>query len=147
MTNIGIALYVLSEGEKAPVGWIKASFHLIFDVKMDFTRKSRWVKDGHCTPDPTTSSYSGVVSRESVQVTLKYASLVYLEVMSADIQNAYLQAPSSEQHFIVCGSEFGLENIGKVALIKRALYGGKFTGRDFWHHLRSYMEHLGFDSC
>ena len=41
MTNIGIALSILSEGEKYPVGWIKDSGHLIFDVKMDFTRKAR----------------------------------------------------------------------------------------------------------
>ena len=33
-----------------------------------------------------------------------------------------------------------------MALIKRDLYGGKLSGRDFWHHLRICMEHLGFDS-
>ena len=66
MTNIGISFSILSEGEKAPVGCIKAGVHLVFDFNMDFTRKARWVKDGHRTPDPTTSSYVGVVSRESV---------------------------------------------------------------------------------
>ena len=34
-----------------------------------------------------------------------------------------------------------------MALIKRAFYGGKVAGRDFWHHLQICMEHLGFDSC
>ena len=63
MTNIGIAFYIMSEGDKYPVGWIKASGHLIFDVKMDFTRKAMWVNDGHLTTDPTTSAYAGVVSR------------------------------------------------------------------------------------
>ena len=58
-----------------------------------------------------------------------------LEVMAADIQNAYLQVPSSEKTFIIFGTEFGLEHVGKVALITRALYGGKVAGRDFWHHL------------
>ena len=72
---------------------------------------------------------------------------MYLDVMAADIQNAYLQAPSSEKYFIVCGAEFGLENVGKVALITRALYGVKFAGRYFWHHLRDCMDHLGFTSC
>ena len=67
--------------------------------------------------------------------------------MAADIQNAYLQAPSSEKYYIICGPEFGLENVGKVALIKRALYGRKVAGRDFWHHLRSCMDFLGFFSC
>ncbi len=76
------------------------------------------MKDGHRTPDPTTSAYAGVVSQESVRVALTYAALMGLDVMAANIQNAYLQAPSSEKHFILCGPEFGMENIGKVALIK-----------------------------
>ena len=147
MANVGIAFEILGEGEKAPPGWHKASGHLIFDVKMDFTRKARWVKDGHRTPDPTTSAYAGVVSRESVRIALTHAALMGLDVWAADIQNAYLQAPSSEKHFIICGPEFGAEHAGKVALIRRALYGGKVAGRDFWHHLRKFMhEELGFES-
>ena len=78
---------------------------------------------------------------------LTYAALMGLDVMSADIQNAYLQAPSSEKDFIVYGAEFGLENVGKVSLITRALYDGKVSGRDFWNHLRDCMDHLGFTSC
>ena len=62
MTNVGIAFTILDEGKKAPPGWTKASGHLVFDVKMYFTRKARWVKDGHWSPDPTTSAYAGVVS-------------------------------------------------------------------------------------
>ena len=68
MTNVGIAFTILDNGIMPPPEWRKASGHLVFDVKMDFTRKARWVKDGHCTPDPTTSAYAGVVSRESVRV-------------------------------------------------------------------------------
>lgn len=146
MKNVGVAFEILPNGQKAPVGWSKASGHLIFDVKMDFTRKARWVKDGHRTPNPTTSTYAGVVSRESIRIALTYAALHDIDVKVADIKNAYLQAPSSEKHFIICGTEFGLENVGKVALIRRALYGGKAPGRDFWHHLRSCMEHLQFQS-
>ncbi len=41
---------------------------------------------------------------------------------------------------------FGIENEGRVGLIRRALYGGKVAGRDFWHHLRDCMGHLGFSS-
>ena len=68
-------------------------------------------------------------------------------MVAADIRNAYLQAPSSRKDYIVCGEEFGLENVGKVALIHRALYGGKTAGRDCRNHLRSCMWHLGFNSC
>jgi hypothetical protein len=35
----------------------------------------------------------------------------------------------------------------KVALIHRALYGGKSAGKDFRNHLRSCMRHLDFVSC
>jgi hypothetical protein len=56
------------------------------------------------------------------------------------------QAPSLEKHYIICGQEFGIENEGKFALIRQALYGGKVAGRDFWHHLRECMRLLGFTS-
>jgi hypothetical protein len=102
---------------------------------MDFTRKARWVKDGHKTPDSETSSFAGVVSCDSIQIALTHTALLELPVLGSDICNAYLQAPSSEKHFIVCGPEFGIKNEGRVALIWRALYGGKVAGCDFWHHL------------
>ena len=71
-----------------------------------------------------------------------------LDVMSVDILNAYLQAPSSEKHYIIiCLREFGLKNVGKRAIIKRALYGGKPSGSDFWRHLRSCKDFLGNTSC
>ena len=96
---------------------------------MDFTRKARFVLDGHKTEKPDVSTYAGVVSRESIRIALTYASLKELQVYAADIQNAYLQAPSSQKHCIECGAEFGKENIGRKALIKRALYGGKTSSR------------------
>ena len=146
MGGLMIAFELKNHGEKVPPGWFKATGHIIWDVKMDFTRKARWVKDGHKTPDSKTTNYSGVVSRESIRIALTYAALLGLPVIGADIKNAYLQAPSSEKHYIICGHEFGIENIGKVALIRRALYRGKVARRDFWHHLRDCMRRLGFTS-
>ena len=142
MSNVGVVFEVLKPGDKAPTGWKKASGHLIYELKMDFTRKSRWVKDGHRTPNHKKSCYAGVVSCESIQIALTYAALHKIDVKAEDIQNAYLQATPSEKHFIYCYEEFGLEHVGGVALIKSALYVGKAAGRDFWHHLRSSMEHL-----
>ena len=66
MSNVGIAFEVLKKGQQAPPGWRKSSGHIIFDVKMDFTWKARWVKDGHRTPNPITSSYACAVSKEGV---------------------------------------------------------------------------------
>ena len=88
----------------------------MFDVKMDFTRKTRWVKDGHRTPDLETSSYVGVVSRESIRILPTYAALHEVNVMAADIRNAYLLAPTSEKHFIICDADlYGIEQAGKRA--------------------------------
>jgi hypothetical protein len=66
MKNVGIAFQVLDEGQHEPVGWAKVTGHILFDVKMDFIRKARWVLDGRKTPNPIGSTYAGVVSRESV---------------------------------------------------------------------------------
>ena len=146
MGQVNVAFEYLARGERAPEGWKKASGHIIWDVKMDFTRKARWVKDGHRTAAPENSSYAGVVSRESVRIALTYAALHGLPVVAADIRNAYLSAPSSEKHYIICGPEFG-EHEGCVALIRRALYGGKAAGRDYWHFLRKIMhKDFGFQS-
>ena len=46
MFNVGVAFEILEEGQPAPLGWSKVSGHLIWDIKMDFTRKARWVLDG-----------------------------------------------------------------------------------------------------
>ena len=113
---------------------------------MDFTWKVWWVKDGDRTPDLVDSKYAGVLSRESGRIALTYAALHGTEVLAADIKNAYLQAPTSEKHYIVCGEEFGLKHVGKRALIVRVVYEGKATGGNFLHHLRSCMEFLGFKS-
>jgi len=78
---------------------------------------------------------------------MTYAALNQIDVTAADIKNAYLQAPSSQRDYIICGLEFGIENVGKHALIRRALYGGKSAGRDFRNHLRACMSHLGFVPC
>ena len=147
MTNVGIAFEILDESQSAPIKWSKESGHLVFDVKMDLSRKARWVLDGHRSADPIGSTYAGVVSRDSVRIALTYAALNDIDVLADDIQNAYLQAPSSQKHYVICGAEFGLENVGKVALIRRALYGGKSSGRDFRNHLRECMFHLGFTPC
>ena len=104
------------------------------------------MKDSHKTPNSTTSSFAGVVSRVSIRIALtQHAALLGLPVIEAGICKAYLQAPL-EKHFIICGPEFGIENEGRVALIWRALYGGKVAGCDFWHHLQDCMGQLGFTS-
>ena len=66
MYNIGVAFEILEDGKSAPGGYTKVSGHLVRSAMMGFTRKARWVLDGHRTPDPVGSKYAGVVSRESI---------------------------------------------------------------------------------
>ena len=63
ISNIGIAFKILKRGENLPPRYKKSNGHMIYTVKMDFTRKDQWVKDGHLNPDPESLSYAGVVSR------------------------------------------------------------------------------------
>ena len=42
---------------------------------MDFTRKARWVLDGHKKTDLIGSTYDRVVYRESVRIAFTYAAL------------------------------------------------------------------------
>ncbi len=147
MENLKVAFDILPEGKDPPPTYRKASGHIVFDVRMTLERKARWVKDGHRTPEPDWCTFAGVVSRESIRIALTYAALNGLPVYGADIQNAYLQAPTSEKHYIICGPEFGLENEGKKAVIVRALYGGKSAGADYWRHVRKAMDEMGFSSC
>jgi len=48
---------------------------MIFDVKMDFTRKARLVAGGHMTETPSSITYSSVVSRDSVRIMFLVAAL------------------------------------------------------------------------
>ena len=136
MENVSVAFEVLENGKKPSAANKQVSFHMIYDIKMDFTRKARLLAEGCRTPNPVTSTYAGVVSRESARISFTYTSLNGLDVLAADVQNAFLQAPCSDKYFTFCGPEFGSEFIGKLAIIVRAAYGLKSEGAYFWDHLR-----------
>ena len=89
---------------------------------MDFTRKDRWVLDRHKTPAPEDSTCDSKVPRKSERISFTRAMLNGTEVFAADIRNAYLQAPSTEKHYVICGFEFRLENVEKRAIMCSAAY-------------------------
>lgn len=73
---------------------------MIFDVKMDFTCKARFVARGHMTNPPTSLTYSSVISRESVRISFLLAALNDIDILVADVGNAYLNAPTKEKKCI-----------------------------------------------
>ena len=88
---------------KQLVGFTEIACHMVFDVKMNFTWKVRFVEGGHLTDDTTTITYSSVVSRDSVRIALTIAELNGLAVMCCDVGNAYLNAPCREKVWFLGG--------------------------------------------
>jgi hypothetical protein len=62
MKNNMVAFKFLEEGETIPIGLKWIPFHMIFDVKLDLTRKARFVAGGHRTDPPTQVTYLSVVT-------------------------------------------------------------------------------------
>jgi hypothetical protein len=48
------------------IGFQEIGCHIIFDIKMDFTRKARFCAGGHTTNTLVVMTYSSVVSIDSV---------------------------------------------------------------------------------
>ena len=90
-----------------------------------------------------TLTYSSVVSRDSVWIALTLAALNDLQVMSCDIQNAYLMADCREKISTYAGPEFGSEQ-GSIMFVRKALYGLKSSGAAFRAHLAETLHDIGF---
>jgi hypothetical protein len=133
----------LGKGAKAPDGYQCINVHLVFDVKTTLQRKARLVAGGHMTEPPKESVYSGVVSLRILRLICFLAELNHLELMSAHIGNAYLEAYTKEKIYCVAGPEFG-ELAGHTLLIVKALYGLRTLGARFHERLADTLRDLGF---
>ena len=98
------------------------------------------------TEAPALLTYSSVVSCESVRIAFAVAALNKLDVLVADIGNAYLNADCREKVYTIAGPEFG-SHAGKHIVITRALYGLKSSGAAWRAHLASTMTDLNFTPC
>lgn len=126
-------------------GYQEIGCHLVFDVKMDFTRKARFVAGGHTTEAPSTITYSSVVSRDSIRLAFLIAALNGVDMMMCDMEGAYLNASCSERIWFKGGLECG-EDSGKVLIVVRALYGLKSAGRSWRLALAEVIDGMGFQS-
>jgi hypothetical protein len=146
MSNCWVAFKVLEDKENIPIGykWIKC--HMIFDIKMDFTRKAHFVSGGHMMDLPDTITYSSIVSCDSIRIVFLLAALNDIDIRACDIGNAYLNASPREKVYTTAGAELGSEIQGKNILIVRALYGLKSSGAAWCSHLANTLQLLGFTS-
>ena len=115
MKAVMVAFKLLEPGAERPPGYEKVHCHIVFDIKMGtLQRKARYVCGGHTTnPAPKIQTYASVVSRESVRIAFTLAALNELDIQSADVSNAYLNAPSRERLITKCGPEFGADLQGR----------------------------------
>jgi hypothetical protein len=136
------------QGEGIPTGYKHIKCHFIFDVKLgeNFRRKARLVAGGHMTGAPSSITYSSVVSRDSVRICLLLAALNGLDILSCDIQGAYLTAPCREKVCITAGPEFGPALEGKILIVTRALYGLKSAGAAFRAYLAEHLRLMEYRS-
>jgi Reverse transcriptase (RNA-dependent DNA polymerase) len=141
MLNIASAISILDEGAKPPPGFQWIPCHIIFDVKMDFTRKARFVAGGHTTAPPNSITYASMVSRESVHIAFLLAALNGLDMLAA-----CMNADCLEKVYMTCGPEFGHLN-GWIGVIIKALYGLHSSGYAWRTHLAATLHSLDFTMC
>jgi hypothetical protein len=82
MKNVKPA-FSFCNNDKVTNGYKKIDCHMVFDIKVDLTRKARLVVAGHQTEIPKESVYSSVVSRDSVRIVLLKRSVdrLYLSIV------------------------------------------------------------------
>jgi Reverse transcriptase (RNA-dependent DNA polymerase) len=80
-----------------------------------------------------------------VRILLTVAALNDLQVLGADVQNAFLTAPNKEKVWMIAGPEFGADE-GKYFLVARALYGLKSASFSFQSFMAEKLTDLGFQS-
>jgi Reverse transcriptase (RNA-dependent DNA polymerase) len=135
------------EARKRLIGYQQINCHMVFDVKMEgLARKARYVAGGHTTEIPKSLTYASVVTRESVRIGFLIAALNDLNVMAADIGNAYLNADCREKIYFIVGPEFGSKQ-GRILIIKKALYGLKSSGAAWRSLFSSTLHKLGYVPC
>ena len=112
---------------------------------MGFTRKARFFAGGHSTEAPSAITDLSVVLRESVRLHFLIAALNGLDIMSCDLENAYLNTTNREKIWFEGGIECG-EDKGKVLVVVKALYGLKSAGSAWREALAEALLQISFKS-
>jgi hypothetical protein len=85
--------------------------------------------------------------RDSVRIAFTMTAVNFLQVLSGDFQNAYLNAPTAERCYCIAGPEFGPSRMGRPVLIVRALYGIRSSGARWRDHIEATFRDDGFKTC
>ena len=127
----------------APPRYQKIRDHLLFAVTYDGRHNSRHVADGHLTPQPVESIYSGVVSLRNLKLIIFLGKLNILELWVEDIGNAYLEESTEETLYIVAGPEIE-DWEGYILTFAKALYGLKSSGKRWGDTLHDILKDMNY---
>jgi hypothetical protein len=119
-------------------------YHMVFDCKFDGRRKGRLVAGGNHTVVTSEQVYSGVVGIETVRTILALSAMdPDLQVMVADVSNAFLYGKNVEKTMIKAGPEFGALQ-GQYLIVEGGWYGHKTAAATFHAHLATKLRTMGF---
>ena len=141
--NLHKVFKILERGEPMPDGYQMIPMWIIFDVKMNLTRKARLVAGGHVTKAPAWDCYCSVASRQSVRLAFLVAALNELGLVMIDVGNAFINALSRESVCARAGPEFG-EFEGCIVIIVKALYGLRSSGSAWHAQFSDHLKSMGF---
>ncbi|MCK7490470.1 MAG: hypothetical protein MZW92_00710 [Comamonadaceae bacterium] len=139
--------FEFKDNDVMPVGHLHIDCHMVFDVKISLTRKARYVAGGHQTEPTKDITFASVVSRDSIRIAFLVAALNDLNILSADVAGAYLNANTIEKVYTTAGTEFGPDKAGRPVLIVRALYGLRSSGKAWRDHMAATLRDFGYTSC
>ena len=100
------------------------------------------MKNNHNSPNPKCFTYAGVLSCESIDISLAYASIINLDVVVTIVQNMYLWTAISGKNYIISTDEFEIQCEGCIAITTYFLFGEKYTGRDYRLDMHSLMNNI-----
>ncbi len=93
---------------------------------------------------PASVMYSSVVARDSIHLAFLIASLNDVDILSCNLENAFLNAPCCKKNWFEGGLECG-EDKGKVLIVIHALYGLKSMGASWRSALADVLSSLGYE--
>uniref|UniRef100_A0A7S2R320 Uncharacterized protein n=1 Tax=Eucampia antarctica TaxID=49252 RepID=A0A7S2R320_9STRA len=110
------------------------------------TRKARYVIEGYLTDALMYMIYFSLGSMETVRVGFIMGALNNLDVLVADIQKIFLEAPTMENTVFYVQDEWKSDK-DKVVVVVRELYGHKNSALKFRNCLAEALSNkLGFKS-
>ena len=139
----GIMQFLMKKVINAQKGYHKIKVHLAFAVKFDGRHKARLVADGHLTPGPVENIYSGVVSLRNLSLVIFLGKVNNLDILGADIGNAYPEAFTDEKLYTVACPEFE-ELEGYILVFLKTLYGLRSSGKRWTEVTHSILYNMHF---